>query len=170
LLPIFLTSTMLVLAGQFNSSSLLYGLGKHGGYARGVVVEAVLNVGGMILVIPHYGIMGAAAVSSGLALLVRGIYTPWLVCRSLGFGFFSYLSRIYSRPMLTGVPVLVLMWTVKIRWITGRTWLDLLVAAVLTGVLYWALALFTSIEREHRALFLSRIPFIGGRLAAAAGA
>jgi O-antigen/teichoic acid export membrane protein len=166
LLPVFAVSTALVLAGQFNSSALLYGLGLHGGYARGLVVEAVLNVAGMILVIPRYGILGAAVVSSGLMLLVRGIYTPLLVCSSLHFSFFGYLRRIYVRPIATSVPVFALAWFMKTHGLPGRTWLELVGMAVLIGLLYGALALFTCVEREHRGLLLSHIPLVGGRLAA----
>jgi O-antigen/teichoic acid export membrane protein len=167
LLPIFLVSTSLVLAGQFNSSSLLYGISRHGAYARGVIVEAVLNVIGMVLVIPRYGIIGAAVVSSGLMLLVRGIYTPLIVSRSLNFSFSEYMRRIYFRPILTAVPVAAMAWFLKGHWLPGRTWFHLLAAASSIGIAYTALALFTCIEREHRSLLLSRIPFVGERLAAA---
>jgi O-antigen/teichoic acid export membrane protein len=165
LLPVFVMSTSLVLAGQFNSSSLLYGISGHGSYARGVAVEAVLNVAGMILVIPRYGIMGAALVSSGLMLLIRGVYTPWLVSRHLEFGFFGYMRRIYVRPLLTAVPVGLGAWLLKLRWLAGRTWFDLVAAALLIGVSYAGLAWFTCIEREHRGLLLARIPFVRERLA-----
>jgi len=165
LLPVFLISTSLVLAGQFNSSSLLFGISGHGSYARGVFVEAVFNVAGMILVIPRYGIMGAALVSSGLMLAVRGVYTPWLVSRHLEFSFFEYMRRIYTRPILTAIPIGLVAWLVKVRWLAGRTWFDLIAATLLIGVSYAALALFTCIEREHRGLLLARIPFVGERLA-----
>jgi O-antigen/teichoic acid export membrane protein len=167
LLPIFLVSTSLVLAGQFNSSSLLYGINRHGAYARGVMVEAVLNVIGMVLVIPRYGIIGAAVVASGLMLLVRGIYTPLVVSRCLNFSFFEYMRRIYIRPILTGLPIASMAWALKMRVLPGRTWFDLFAAALWIGLSYCALALFTCIEPEHRSLLLSRIPFVGERLAAA---
>jgi O-antigen/teichoic acid export membrane protein len=166
LLPIFLVSTSLVLAGQFNSSSLLYGINRHGAYARAVIVEAVLNVIGMVLVIPRYGIIGAAVVASSLMLLVRGIYTPLIVSRSLNFSFFEYMRRIYIRPILTGLPIASMAWALKMRVLPGRTWLDLFAAALLIGLAYSALALFTCIEPEHRSLLLARIPFVGQRLAA----
>jgi len=148
----------------------LYGINRHGVYARGVIAEAVLNVSGMILVIPRYGIMGAALVSSGLMLLVRGVYTPLVVSRSLDFSFFEYMRRIYIRPILTGVPIGLAAWFLKTRWLPGSTWFDLLAATVFIGIGYTSLALFTCIEREHRSLLLSRIPFVGGRLAAAVAA
>jgi O-antigen/teichoic acid export membrane protein len=168
LLPVFVVSTALVLAGQFNSSALLYGLSLHGGYARGLVVEAILNVMGMILVIPRFGILGAAVVSSTLMLLIRGLYTPLLVCRGLNFSFFAYMERIYVRPMVTAIPVFAFGWLVKTHWLPGRTWLELVAIALLIELLYGGLAVFTCIEREHRSLLLSHIPIVGPRLAAAA--
>jgi O-antigen/teichoic acid export membrane protein len=167
LLPVFVVSTSLVLAGQFNSSSLLYGLGQHGGYARAVMVEAALNVTGMILVIPRYGIIGAALVSSGLMLLVRGIYTPVLVCRALESSFTEYMRQIYLRPLLTAVPVALLAGLVKAQWIPGHTWAGLMAATALVGIAYAGLALFTCIEREHRGVLLAHIPLVGEKLAAA---
>jgi O-antigen/teichoic acid export membrane protein len=170
LLPIFLVSTSLVLAGQFNSSALLYGINRHGAYARGMIVEAVLNVTGMILVIPRYGILGAAVVASGLMLLVRGIYTPVVVSCSLEFSFFEYMRRIYVRPILSGVPIVLMAWALKSHWLPGRSWFDLFAASALIGITYGTLALFTCIEPEHRKLLLSRVPFVGDRLGAAVAA
>src|ERR1051326_6893683 len=55
LLPIFLLAYALVLAAQFNSSSLLFGVGHHGKYARGLIVEAVCYVALLWWVVPRYG-------------------------------------------------------------------------------------------------------------------
>jgi len=78
------------------------------------------------------------------------------------------LRRIYARPILTGVPVFALAWILKTHGLPGHTWLELVGMAVLIGLLYGALALFTCIEREHRGLLLSHIPLVGARLAAVA--
>jgi hypothetical protein len=85
----------------------------------------------------------------------------------LHFSFFGYLRRIYVRPIATAVPVFALAWFMKTHGLPGRTWLELVGMAVLIGLLYGALALFTCVEREHRGLLLSHIPLVGGRLAAA---
>ena len=50
----------LVMAGQFNSSSILFGLGIHKRYAHGLMVEAALMVAGLLVVVPLWGIEGAA--------------------------------------------------------------------------------------------------------------
>ncbi len=160
LLPIMTVATAFALAGQFNSSAILYGLGEHGGYARGVLIEAVLNVSAMIVVIPRYGILGAAWVSASLMLLNRGLYTPWLVCRALDFGFVEYMRSIYLRPMLIGLPVLALAYAAKLYGLGGATWLELIAGSGCIALVYMVLAFYTCIERSHRGLFVSRIPFL----------
>ncbi len=161
LLPVFLLSYALVLAAQFSSSSLLYGVGRHGGYARGLVVEAVLYVTALMWVVPRFGILGAAWVSSTLMIAVRGIYTPWLVSRALDYSFLVYMRRIYVRPLGAAVPALALAWFLQSGWLPGATWLQLVVAGGLTSLVYGAVALFLCVTPSHRSLLLSRVPVIG---------
>jgi O-antigen/teichoic acid export membrane protein len=161
LLPIFLLSYALVLAAQFSSSSLLYGVGRHGGYARGLVVEAVLYVAALVWVVPRYGIVGAAWVSATLMIAVRGIYTPLLVSRALDYSFLAYMRRIYVRPLLAGVPALALAWALRATWLPGETWFQLAAAGCLTSLAYCAVALYFCVTPAHRSLLLSRVPVIG---------
>jgi O-antigen/teichoic acid export membrane protein len=163
LLPVFLLSYALVLAAQFNSSSLLFGVGSHGGYARGLVVEAVCYIGALWIVVPRYGIMGAAWVSAAMMIAVRGIYTPWLVSQALDTSFASYMRGIYVRPLLAGVPVLAIGWALKASFLPGRTLPELIAAGAICGGIYAAIAAFACIAPHHRALFFSRIPVIGPR-------
>ena len=58
LLPIFLLSYGLVLAAQFNSSSLLFGVGRHGRYAIALTIEAAAYLAALMWAIPRYGIWG----------------------------------------------------------------------------------------------------------------
>jgi O-antigen/teichoic acid export membrane protein len=164
LLPIFLVSYSLVMAAQFNSSSLLFGMGRHGGYAIGLIVEAVLYLGALVLVIPRFGIWGAAWVSAVLMIAVRGIYTPWLVSRALECSFLAYMSGIYVRPLLSAVPALAVAYAAKSTILPGQTWPELILAGCLTAGTYLAVALFACIAPHHRALFVGRIPLLGPRL------
>ena len=161
LLPIFLLAYALVLAAQFSSSSLLYGVGRHGGYARGLVVEAVLYVAGLVWVVPRYGILGAAWVSAALMIAVRGIYTPWLVSRALDYSFVAYMRRIYVRPLVAGIPATAVAWALHSYGLPGATWFQLVVAGGLTSLAYGAVALFLCVTPSHRSLLLSRLPVIG---------
>jgi O-antigen/teichoic acid export membrane protein len=164
LLPIFLLAYALVLAAQFNSSSLLFGVGRHGGYARGLVVEAILYLGALYWVTPRYGILGAAWVTAALMIAVRGIYTPWLVSRALECSFWGYMAGIYVRPLLTAIPALAAAWTLKRTLLPGRSWPELIAAGLFTAGAYLAVAMFACIAPHHRALFVGRIPVLGPRL------
>jgi len=166
LLPIFILSYGLVLAAQFNSSSLLFGVNRHGGYARGLVVEAVLYISALAWAVPRYGILGAAWVSAILMLAVRGLYTPWLVAKALDFSFVSYMSGIYVRPLLVGLPVVALAMLLKQTVLPGRNLPELILAGAICGTAYMAIAVFACIAPNHRVLFFSRIPVIGARFAA----
>lgn len=157
LLPVFLLSNALALAAQFNSSSLLFGLGRHGGYARGLVVEAILYVAALMYVAPHYGILGAAWTSAALMIAVRGVYTPWLVSLALEYSFISYMRGIYVRPLLVGVPVAALVWAFQANWVRGNTWPELILAGSVCALAYSAPALFVCVAPNHRSMVLSRL-------------
>jgi O-antigen/teichoic acid export membrane protein len=163
LLPVFLLSNALVLAAQFNSSSLLYGLGAHGGYARGMIVEAVVYLGALVWITPRYGILGVAWVSAALMIAVRGVYTPWLVSRALNSSFLLYMRGIYARPLLASVPVWILAWFLQKNWLPGTSWAQLTLAGCICGVVYSAIAFFACLPPQHRMMILSRMPVVGPR-------
>lgn len=165
LLPVFLVSNALVLAAQYNSSSLLYGLGAHAGYARGMIVEAVLYVAALVWVIPRYGLLGVACVSAALMIAVRGVYTPWLVSRALNSSFLLYMRGIYARPLLVAVPVWILAWFLQRNGLPGTTWPQLTLAGCICGTAYSALAFWACLAPDHRMMILSRLPMVGTRLA-----
>jgi len=145
----------LVLAGQFNSSSILFGLGIHKRYAHGLMVEAGLMVAGLLVVVPRWGIVGAAWLTAVLMIIVRGIYTPWLVTTHFRTSFSGYMAGIYGRPLLTAIPVAAAMLLLKQSVLPGGNWVELGLAASLTAGSYLLAALFTSIEPEHRSLLLN---------------
>jgi O-antigen/teichoic acid export membrane protein len=153
LLAIFAVSIALAVAGQFNSSQILFGMAKHGPYALSIVVESLLALLGMALVLPHYGILGAACVAASLSVLNRGLITPWIVCRRLGCGYLGYMAGIYVRPLLSAVPVAALALWIKSYWFAGETWIELVTAAILIALTGYLLCLFTCIDAEHRVMF-----------------
>jgi O-antigen/teichoic acid export membrane protein len=166
LLPVFILSYSLVLAAQFNSSSLLFGVNRHGGYARGLVVESLLYIAALAWAVPRYGIWGAAWVSAILMIAVRGIYTPWLVARALDFSFLSYMGGIYARPLLVGLPVVAAAGLLKATILPGRTLPELIAAGAICAAAYMLIAVFVCIAPNHRSLFFSRIPILGARFRA----
>jgi len=161
LLPVISLTTMFAVAGQFNSTSMLYGLSRHDRMAKGLLAEALLGVLGIWLVLPHYGILGVAWVVGMLSVLNRGLYVPWLVCRALDSSFPGYMLGIYVRPVLTAFPVLVLVKVLKAAGVSGQTWRQLIVMGAFTSVAFFLPAFFTCVTREHRKLMMASL---AGRL------
>ncbi len=151
LLPVLAVGTTLGIAAQYNSSSILYGLGKHQGYARSLTVEAILSTAAMLFVIPRWGILGAAYVSSALLVLNRGLYTSWLLSQNVGVSFWWYLRGIYLWPTLAAVPALLAGMWVRSHWLAGLRWPQLLAGMAFIAMTYYALAFFICVDKEHRA-------------------
>jgi O-antigen/teichoic acid export membrane protein len=150
LLPVLLIGTTLAIAGQFNSSSILYGMARHRWFARGLLAEGLVLIGALWFLIPRYGILGAAWAASLLMLADRGLFTPWLLCRYLGIGYARYLGSIYLRPLATAVPAMALAVWLKWRVLPGGSLVQVLAAAAAIAGVYYGLAFFTVLERPHR--------------------
>lgn len=156
LLPILLAGYLLAVVAQFSSSMLLLGLGKHQRYAKGLFVEAVLTVAALWLVIPRYGIIGAAWTCAILMLVNRGLFAPWLVTRTLSLGFAHYMTAIYIRPLATAVPVIAIAFFARVQFLPGDNWLQILSAAAIIAALYYAIAFVTCLDPGHRSLLRLR--------------
>ncbi|PWT99251.1 MAG: hypothetical protein C5B51_27510 [Terriglobia bacterium] len=157
LLPILLLGAIFVLVGQVNTPAILYGLGKHQGYARGLVVEACLSAALLAYTIPRYGIPGAACVAVALMILDRGIYTPWYLCRVLRFPYARYMTEIYTRPLLAALPVIAVAYGLKATVLPGRSLLEIAVAAMFAAAAGWGPGAFLVLEREHRSLLIGQM-------------
>lgn len=154
LLPAFVFSTTLAIAGQYNSIGMLFGMARHQVYSRTLVLEGLLAFAGFLVVLPRYGIVGAAWAIAGLAVLNRGLVTPFLLCRYLDISYARFMGAIYVRPLLLAVPVTAGGLLLK-QQMPGGTWFELLLALGALAAIYYAGAFFVVVEREHRTLFLS---------------
>lgn len=161
LLPVALGNA-LALAAQFNSSSILFGLAQHHAYARNAVLEAVLLCGGLAVVIPRYGILGAAWLVAVLMILNRGLATPWLLCRYLDFSFAGYMSFIYGRPLLAAAPGVAVGLALRAAGWGGRSLPELALAGGLIAASMFAAAWWLCLEGEHRQMLRG---WVGKRLA-----
>ena len=150
--PVIAVATTLGIAAQFNSSSILYGLGRHQMYAYSLLAEAVLSSAAAWIVTPRYGIVGAAWVVAAFLVVNRGLFTSWLFCRGVERSFGAYVRGVYMRPTLAAIPALLVAWAVKLRWLPGRNWVQVLGGMALLAVLYYAVAYFVCLEKEHRSI------------------
>jgi O-antigen/teichoic acid export membrane protein len=153
LLPVLAIGLTLALAAQYNSSSILYGLGKHHGYAKSLMVEAALCVPGIYLALRwNYGILGVAWVSATLMVLNRGLVTSWLLCRALHFSLVKYLRGIYLSPFLIAVPVLLGALWVKHHGLPGVNLVQVAAGGLMIAAVYYGLGWVFCLEPEHRNL------------------
>ncbi len=150
LLPAFTLGVGLTSAAQYNSVSILYGIGKHGWYARTLLFEAAGTVAALIFVVPRYGILGAAWTVSILMIANRGLVTPMLLCWNLKVSVTKYLSGIFVRPLAAAIPAAALVWLMKYCGLRGGSIAQLFAIAAAVGTLYYAAAFFTCIRPEHR--------------------
>jgi O-antigen/teichoic acid export membrane protein len=158
LLPILVIPFLFAIAGQFNSGAVLIGQAKHGPYARAFVVEVIASVAALFLVVPRYGAFGASCVVALALMLNRCIYLAVLMCRVNGLSIRAYLDAIYVRPLAAAIPATVVAAVLRMGVLAGRNWLELIVAAAIVAVVYFAVAFFVVLPPGTRAQLAQRIP------------
>ena len=138
-------------AGQFNSSSVLFGLARQRVYSRLLLGEALVTMAGMAAVIGAGGLAGAAAVAAAAMLVNRAIVLPWLTCRVLAIPVTRFWWAIHGRTLGAAAVAVVFGYAIRAGMLPGRTLLEVLAASGLMTVVYglvafrWAL---TATERE----------------------
>jgi O-antigen/teichoic acid export membrane protein len=152
LLPVLAVGITLGIAAQFNSSSILYGLGKHQNYAYSLMVEGLLNLAGMYYAVPRFGILGAAWVSAILMIVNRGLVTSYLFSHATGFNFWAYLRGIYLGPLAAAAISMAIGWWIKMSFLPGKNWFQVLAGSALMTLLFYTICFFTCLEKQHRSV------------------
>jgi O-antigen/teichoic acid export membrane protein len=156
LLPVLLLGNT-AMFGQFNSISILFGMGRHKVYARCLLVEAILTVAGMMVVLPRFGLWGGAWLVSSLMVVNRTIVVCLLAARELEINPLQYAVRIYTMPAALGTGALLFLLALKRTWIPGRTWGQALLAGLLMGIPYAALVYRFCLAGHHREMVRDKV-------------
>ncbi len=164
LLPAFLFGHTLA-ASQFNSISILFGMGRHQTYSRALLTEAILSMVGMALVLPRFGLLGAAWVSNGLMAVNRGILAGILLCRELRVNPWRYALRIYVAPCAIGALSFLLLLWLKKHGLPGHSWREVFEAGGLMIVPYFLGTYFFCLSAGHRAMVQRRVQLLLNRAA-----
>jgi O-antigen/teichoic acid export membrane protein len=155
LLPILLLGNVFAVVAQFSSSMLLQGLGRHQRYAKGLLIEAVLTVAVLWMVIPRWGIIGAAWTCSVLMILNRGFLAPWLVSKTLSIPFGHYMGSIYVRPLLAAAPVLAIAYALHATVLPGTNLVQVFAVGAIIGSVYYGIAFPLCLDHGHRAMVIA---------------
>jgi O-antigen/teichoic acid export membrane protein len=154
LLPLSI-GVLFVTAAQFNSSSILFGLARHRSYGWLVWVETIFLIGGCLLVMPRYGLLGVAWCATSLMLLHRGLGTPFLVCYYLRHSYLAYMRDIYLRPVLVGLPVTAGAFWLRQFLPADAGWWPLMVAISVISLCYYVGCLMICLQPQHRTMLLA---------------
>lgn len=161
LLPLLLGAG--VIASQFNSSAVLYGVAGHQRFAKWFAAEAAIGVFAMVAVAPRFGAVGVAWVVGMLGSLNRGALTSWLVCHRLNISWRGFVASIYGRPLAVGAAVFGLAWLIRMETGNGRSSIVLLAIVALIVPVYAVLCLALCVPQEHRAILLRHLRKMGER-------
>jgi O-antigen/teichoic acid export membrane protein len=156
LIPILLLGYCAV-AGQFNSASILHGLGRHQTYVRFMLGESLLVVAGLFVILPRYGLAGAAWLLATLMALDRGVLVAVFLCREIKINPLVYMAQIYIRPVALGALMTLVLWLLRSSWLPGDTWLQVGAALAIAGSLYAGLAAGLVLTPKHREYLLRTI-------------
>jgi len=131
---------------------VLFGIGRHQAYSRFLLGEALLTVLGMALVLPRFGLLGAAWLANGLMALNRGLIVGWLLCRELDMSVGTFAARVYAKPCLVGAATFLGLMALKHQGLRGQTLPQILAAVFAMAVPYVAASYLLCISAEHREL------------------
>ena len=111
-------------------------------------------VAGSLYVLPRYGLVAMAALSSGLMVVNRAFVTPWLLSRELETSYARFLWRI-NMPLIAVVPVGGVLLLLK-RVVPGTNWPQLILAGAVTALAYLPIA-YWCIQPNHREALKSKL-------------
>jgi len=127
---------------QSASGRVLFGMSKHGTWAKITLMEGVANLILSIALIPRFGIVGDA-VGTAIPLALSTIYfMPRHVSRLLGIRVWTYLREAYVLPFLLTIPLATTFLLLK-QWFIPHNYrqlgLQFLIGAAVYGTgLLWA--------------------------------
>jgi len=156
LLPMLLVGYTVV-AGQFNSASVLFGIGRHKWYARMLAAEAVAVLAAVAVVLPRWGLYGAVWVVVTGMVLSRGVGLCALASRELGIHPLRYAARIYGAVLGNSAVAMALLWVLRRWWLPGRSWAEVIAAGVLMMAVYLPLTWWLCLAEEHRDVIVERV-------------
>ncbi len=96
-------------ASSMAATTLLFGSGRVGALLRAEGIRYLMNLVLVLVLFRWVGLVGAALATLASILLVDLALVIRAACRAVGVGMRSFLVRSVAGPLLTGMPVMILM-------------------------------------------------------------
>ncbi len=155
LLPIMVISHAAV-SGQFNSVSILFGMGRHKIWSRTLLAEGLVTACGLWFVLPRFGLYGGALLAGSAMILNRSIMACILVSHELKISAARYASRIYLPPLSISAGVTLFLYGLRKSWLPGHSWGQIALASGLMMIPYCLLVIQYCLAEHHRDLLKSQ--------------
>lgn len=152
-----------IAAGQHNSVSVLFGMARHQLYSTMLLIEALVVIGGLIVVLPRFGLIGAVCLLGTTMVINRSGLVCWLVSRELGISPLRYAAKIYPGPLAAAALTLLAGHLLK-PYIPGNTWFSLILAGSVQMFIYLPLAFVLALTPEHRQVVMNQVSLRLGSL------
>jgi O-antigen/teichoic acid export membrane protein len=169
MLLMILTLAQITSMPQYVSSLILVGMAHHKVLAILAMGEGIINIGGSVLLISHFGLTGVAWATVIPHIIGTGLLIPLYTLRVLDQNVKEYLIKGWLRPVLCVLPAVLLCYgfsttMVNLSWrIFGME--VLVVAATVAATSYtWCLdaAQKTAVRTKIRWAMARVIPATGG--------
>lgn len=143
--------------GQFISAAILMGIGRYEAYSLSLLVEAFLVLGGFLVVLPRYGLMGAAIVFSALLAVNRCLNLSRIFCKEFRLPVAPFLRKIYLPPLAVSAASVTVLHLCAKFLMPGNSWTQLMALGSIHGLGYGTASLLFVVWPEHRALLREKI-------------
>ena len=121
-------------------------------------IEVICSIAALFLVVPAHGALGAAWVVAISLTSIRGVYLAAVMCRVNALSIGAYLDAIYTRALASAVPAVVVALALRRTLLPGRNWFELITAAALVALVYFAVAFFAVLDPGIRQWVTARMP------------
>lgn len=124
-----------LMLAQSASGRTLWGMAKHGTWAKVVLAEGIANLILSIALVRPYGVIGDA-IGTAIPLTCSMIlFLPRHLCRLLGIPLRTYLHRAFLLPLLLCIPLVAVLWLMQ-QWVVPHHFLQLMLQLTVAGVVY----------------------------------
>src|SRR5262249_31361775 len=126
------------------SPRVLFGMSKHGTWAKATLIEGLANIALSIALVRPFGIIGDAVGTAVPLAVTTTCFLPWHLCKQLQIRMATYLREAYLLPLALCIPLLIVLLLMK-EWFTPHNYLQLMAHLATAGLVYglslwWAFA------------------------------
>lgn len=147
---------------------LMGGTGRQGLQAKFATAEAVIGISLSILLTWRLGLVGTATGFVIAIVLIRGLICPWYVCRLLNIRTIKYYINCLLRPWLVLATLTLIAGYIGVVKFVDN-WPRLILAAVMTGIVYTICAYYIAMIDEEKELIKSYVRKLSVRVLIQAG-